>query len=416
MTDKKEEQKNKVLFVRHSLTYLLIFIILINFFNICYAQETFEYINSEQENVISCDKKSDVSFYQIKIPVKNTKNPNFIRIEDCNSVLSQEVVFLIQDSSIDNAFLYKIDANKTEESPVEIIEEPLFNDKDSLIISDENNNVYAINCKLQKISKYDRFSKSLITKEINLLYRHKYKHMLSYYENKLYIIGGYDLSASFCNSVEIINLKDLTKEKTINTQSDLEGGTFLLHCGDKEREHYLLGCKSKTDNKNNIVGVYTDKNFSSITELGKLKFNPNEEYIVQSSICLGDGRFERVIFSVNKTSNEINKIDINSFSKTLIEIPSELKNKNLKVFFPYFIFDDQNKFYLTIFKSDGLKIFAEIKKTDKNSECKKLYERRLDVLNPIESKFIIVGPPKEGNIFEIIQIKTPKNKRKGNIW
>ena len=144
--------------------------------------------------------------------------------------------------------------------------------------------------------------------------------------------------------------------------------------------------------------------------------NPNKEYIVQSSICLGDGWFESVIFSVNETSNEINKIDIHSFSKTLIEIPSELKNKNLKVFFPYFIFDDQNKFYLTIFEPDELKIFAEIKKMNKDTECKKLYKERICLINPTESEFIIVGPPKEGNIFEIIQIKTPTNKRKGNIW
>ena len=161
----------------------------------------------------------------------------------------------------------------------------------------------------------------------------------------------------------------------------------------------MLGCKSKSDNKNNIVGAYIDKNFSSITELGKLQFNPNKEYIVQSSICLGDGRFESVIFSVNETSNEINKIDIHSFSKTLIEIPSELKNKNL-----------------TIFEPDELKIFAEIKKMNKDTECKKLYKERICLINPTESEFIIVGPPKEGNIFEIIQIKTPTNKRKGNIW
>lgn len=377
----------------------------INFNLACFAQETFEYINSEQENVISYDKNLDVSFHKIKLPVQKTKNPNFIRIEDSNSILSKEVVFLIQDSGIDNAFLYKIDANTTKENPVEVIEEPLFNDKDSLILSDENNNVYTINCKLQKISKYDRFSKTITTKSINLLYRHQYNHRLFYDDNKLYLIGGYDSKSSFCNNVEVINLKDLSKEKTIEPQSDLEGGSLLFHCNKIRCGYYLLGCKSKIDGSNDIVGIYTDKNFSSISELGKLKFNLDEEYIFQSSMCLGDGRFEDVIFLVNKSSNEINKIDMNSFSKELIKIPFNLKNKNLKIFFPYFIFDDENKFYLTIFKSDELKILAEIKKTDKNSECKMLYEESFCLLNPTESEFIIVGPPKEGNIFEIIQIK-----------
>ena len=279
-----QEKKKNISFIRHSLTYglflpLLCFLLFVfvscNFNIACYAKETFEYINSEQENVISYDKNFDVSFYKIKLPVPKTQNPNFIRIEDCNSILSEEVIFLIQDSSIDNAFIYKIDTNITEKSPVEIIEEPLFNDEDSLIISDENNNVYAINCKLQKISKYNRFSKSLITKEINLLYRHKYNHMLSYDNNKLYIIGGYDLSSSFCNSVEIINLKDLTKEKTIETQSDLEGETFLFHCDNKACKWYLLGCKSKIDDSKDIVGAYTDKNFTSMSALGKLNFKIN---------------------------------------------------------------------------------------------------------------------------------------------
>ncbi len=412
--NQENNNENKIVGLKFNLrfnlrVYMFLFFF-INFNAACLAQETFEYINSEQKNVISYDKNFDICFYKIKLPVQKINNPNFIRIEDNNSILSKEVVFLIQDTSIDNAFLYIIDANTTEKKPVEIIEEPLFNNKDSLIICNENNNIYAINCKLQKISKYDRSSKTITTKNINLLYREKYNHWLFEEKNKLYLIGGYDIKSSFCNIIEVINLKDLSKEKTIKQQSDLEGGTLLFHCNNKLCRYYLLGCKNKLYNSNNIIGLYTDKNFSSISALGKLKFNQDEDYIVQSHICSENGQFEDVIFSVNRTSNEINKIDMNSFSKELIEFPSELKNKNLRIFFPYFIFDDENKFYLTIFKSDKLKRFAEIKKTYKNSECKKLYKECFRLLNPTESEFIIVGPPREGNIFEMIQIKRLINR------
>lgn len=408
--------KNNIFGLKHYLRVYAFLFLFLNFNVTCFAQETFEYINSQQKNVISYDKNFDVSFYKIKLPVQKTINPNFIRIEDCNSVLSKDVIFLIQDQSIDNAFLYKIDENIKDENFVEVIEEPLFNNKDSLIISNESNNIFAINCKLKKISKYDRSSKTITTKNINLLYREKYNHWLFEEDNKLYLIGGYDTKSSFCNIIEVINLKDLSKEKTIELQSNFEGGTLLFHCSKTKCGYYLLGCKSKIDDSNDIIGIYTDKNFSSISALGKLKFNPDEDYIVQSHICSENGLLEDVIFLVNRTSNKIYKIDMNNFSKELIEIPAELENKNLKIFFPYFIFDDKDKFYLTIYKSDKLNVFSEIKKTDKNSECKKLYKERFCLFTPTESEFIIVGPPKEGNIFELIQIKKLLDKKKGNIW
>lgn len=153
----------------------------------------------------------------------------------------------------------------------------------------------------------------------------------------------------------------------------------------------------------NLVGEYTDKNCSSITTTGKLKFNPKEEYLVN---------FNGFIFSVNKKSNEISILDMNSFSKKQIKVPNDLKSKNLKIFSPFFIFDDKNKFYLTTYKSGELKVFAEIKKTDKNRECKILYEEPIrSLLQADEYYSVIVGPPKDGNIFELIRIQEIKEPK-----